>query len=38
MSIDCRRILAEGILFGFGLALTWPLAAHFTTHATGSNS
>ena len=39
MSIDCRRILAEGILFGLlTLALTWPLAAHFTTHATGSNS
>jgi hypothetical protein len=39
MGIDRRRIVAEGILFGLlAVALTWPLAAHFTTHATGSNN
>ena len=38
-SVNRARILAEGMLFGsLALALTWPLAAHFTTHATGSNS
>ena len=38
-SVNRARILAEGMLFGLlAIALTWPLAAHFTTHATGSNS
>ncbi len=38
-SVNRARILAEGMLFGLlAIALTWPLAAYFTTHATGSNS
>jgi hypothetical protein len=38
-SVSRARILAEGILFGLlAIAWTWPLAAHFTTAATGSNS
>jgi hypothetical protein len=38
-SVTRARILAEGTLFGLlAIGLTWPLAAHFTTHATGSNS
>jgi hypothetical protein len=38
-SVNRARILAEGTLFGLlAIALTWPLAARFTTHATGSNS
>ena len=37
--VSRARILAEGILFGLlAIAWTWPLAAHFTTSATGSNS